>query len=218
MFTEQRYIFCCHCALSVQGYNRLQLNSQSVEKGKRWKWKRKRRIAGLVCPLCPGLNGLLYTGSWDLVLQCVLLLHQILKWGECIKRPKRAAGLHGQNLHPSETDAVLEYFPSNMFPSLSLSLSDLLSMPMVTLEALWVPGECEISLAGQQPAQWQTPASSCGTHHHFRMCAVLPGFNSLARHQQKVKMATVERMQLGQSGSLRIDHKGKQRLPRQIKA
>lgn len=59
-----------------------------------------------------------------------------IKVRECIKRPKRAAGLHGQNLHPSETDAVLEYFPSNIFPSLSLSLSDLLSMPMVTLEAL----------------------------------------------------------------------------------
>lgn len=102
----------CHCAHFVQSWL-----------ARVWrKWKRKR-IAGLVCLLCPGLNGLLYTGSWDLVLQCALPLYQVSKWGECIKSPKRAAGLHGQNLHPSETDAVLEYFPSNISPSPSLFLS-----------------------------------------------------------------------------------------------
>lgn len=86
---------------------------------------------------------------------------------------KQAAGLYGPNLHSSETDAVLEYFPSNISPSLPLSVSlpDLLFMPMVTLEALWIPGECEISLAGQQPAQQQTLASSCGTGHHFLLAA-----------------------------------------------
>lgn len=44
-------------------------------------------------------------------------------------------------------------------------------MPMVTLEALWIPGECEISLASQQPAQQQILASSCGTRHHFLLAA-----------------------------------------------
>lgn len=54
-------------------------------------------------------------------------------------------------------------------PSLpvSVSICDLLFMPMVTLEALWIPGECEISLAGQQPGQQHNLASSCGTCHRF---------------------------------------------------
>lgn len=56
------------------------------------------------------------------------------------------------------------FLPSLLF---SVSLFDLLFMPVVTLKALWVPGECEISLAGQQPAQRQNPASSCRTRHHF---------------------------------------------------
>lgn len=68
----------------------------------------------------------------------------------------------------------LTIFALKCLPPYSVSLSDLLFMPMVSLEAVWVPGECEISLAGQQPAQRQTPASSCGTHHHFLYVVCVP--------------------------------------------
>lgn len=114
---------------------------------------------------------------------CILALRQVQKWGECIKSLKREASLYGQNLQPSETDAVLEYFLSLIFPSLSVSLFDLLFMPMVTPEASRVPGECEISLAGQQLAQRQTPASSCGILPSLppRPCAALSGFKRLCQ-------------------------------------
>lgn len=120
-----------------------------------------------------------------------------VNWKKIKKIPKQAAGLHSQSLHPSESDAVLEYFPSNISPSLALpvSHSDLLFMPMVTLEALWLPGECEISLAGQQPSQRHTLAGSCGTCHHSPFCCmkrkscqvlkVWPGFSKKFRWKQR---------------------------------
>lgn len=41
-------------------------------------------------------------------------------------------------------------------------------MPMETFEALWVPGECEISLASQQPGCGQTSAPSRATFSSHR--------------------------------------------------
>lgn len=116
-FTDDTHLLLCHCAHFVQG--RL---DRAQRKGGRWKWKRKRRIAGLVCPLCPGLNGLLYTGSWDLVLVCITLTPSI-KVRRMYKKPKMSSWSPWPDPHPSETDAVLEYFLSNISPSLSLFLS-----------------------------------------------------------------------------------------------
>lgn len=110
----------------------------------------------------------------------------------------------------------LNIFPLIFPPSLPLSVSpsDLLFMPVVTLEALWIPGECEISLAGQQPGRRQTLASSCGTHQHFLLVVQ----RGSAARVQKFGQASAKSSDgnsredtdsSGQSGLLRLDHKRK---------
>lgn len=93
-------------------------------------------------------------------------------------------------------------------------------MPMETLEALWIPGECEISLAGQQPGRRQTPARSCGTRHHF---LPVTQRGSAARVRKSVRASAKsldvnKREEDGQSGTLGVSHRRKMTTDKSMKA
>lgn len=138
------------------------------------------------------------------------------------KIPKQIPGLCSQSLHPSETDGVLEYFPPYIpSPSLfSLSLSDLPFMPMETSEALWIPGECEISLAGQQPGRRQTPARSCGTRHRF-LPVTQRGSAARVRKSGRASAKSLDvnkREEDGQRGTLEASHRRKMTTDKSMKA